>query len=66
MPNKHFIYTNSLGYVKELVVCMTPNDEGKYPVTLWCRTNGEYAGSGEMTRQEINDYLEHFGVGDRI
>lgn len=61
---KQFDYTNSLGISKRLVVG-EPKD-GKYPVTLWEMRHGEFCGSGEMTREELNDYLEHFGITERM
>lgn len=60
-----FNYTNSMGYAKKLVV-FAPNEEGKYPITLWEMLHGEFCGSGKMTREELNDYLEHFGIRDRV
>ena len=65
MKIKTFNYINSLGIPKQLVVNMEPKD-GKYPVTLWEMRHGEFAGNGEMTREELNKYLEHFGVDERI
>ena len=62
---KSFEYTNSLGIPKKLVV-YDPNEQGKYPVTLWEMRHGEFCGSGEMTRDELNDYLKHFGISDQI
>lgn len=61
---KQFDYTNSLGIPKRLVVG-EPKD-GKYPVTLWEMRHGEFAGSGNMTREELNAYLEHFGITERV
>ncbi len=60
-----FSYTNSLGYPKKLVVS-APNETGKYPVILWEMLHGEFCGSGEMTREELNDYLAHFGISGRV
>lgn len=60
-----FKYTNSMGIPKKLVVS-DPNEQGKYPVTLWEMLHGEFCGSGEMTRDELNDYLKHFGISDQI
>lgn len=61
---KTFDYTNSMGIPKRLVVD-EPKD-GKYSVTLWEMRHGEFCGSGEMTREELNDYLEHFGITERM
>ena len=58
-------FTNSLGYPKKIVI-YEPNAEGKYPVVLWEMLHGEFCGSGEMTREDLNAYLEHFGIPARI
>jgi hypothetical protein len=62
---KSFNYTNSLGCPKKLVV-NAPNEAGKYFVTLWEMLHGEFCGSGEMTREELNSYLEHFGISGGV
>lgn len=62
--SKSFRYTNSLGIRKELVVEEKVN--GKYPVMLWSLDTGDYCGRGDMTAQELNDYLKHFGIKERI
>lgn len=62
---KSFQYTNALGLPKKLVV-YDLNEEGKYPVTLWEMTHGEFCGSGAMTKNELNDYLAHFGIQERF
>lgn len=62
---KSFRYTNALGVPKKLVVA-EPNAEGKYPVTLWEMIHGEMCGSGTMTKDELNDYLDHFGIKERF
>ena len=62
---KTFEYTNSLGIPKKLVVS-GPNTQGKYPFNLWEMRHGEFCGNGEMTREELNAYLEHFGIKERM
>jgi len=61
---KSFRYTNSYSIHKELVVGDKVGN--KYPVTLWSLDAGDYCGRGDMTAQELNDYLEHFGIKERI
>ena len=62
---KEFDYTNSLGIPKRLCV-YEKNAEGKFPVHLWEMRHGEFCGHGEMTHEELNDYLEHFGITERV
>lgn len=61
---KSFQYTNSLGLHKELVVY--EKVDGKYPVTLWSLDTGDFCGRGDMTTQELNDYLKHYGIEEEI
>lgn len=60
-----FNYINAMGRPKKLIV-YAPNEAGKYPVVLWDMLHGEFCGSGEKTREELNDYLAHFGISDRV
>ena len=61
---KTFRYTNSLGFHKELVVF--EKVDGKYPVTLWSLDTGDLCGSGQLTLQELNDYLKNFDIEERV
>jgi hypothetical protein len=61
---RKFQYINAYGIKKQLNVYEMVNN--KYPVELWATRYGEYCGSGEMTKQELNDYLEHFGITERM
>lgn len=62
MEVKRYHYTNDFGFLKRLNVYVSEEKNGKYPVTVWEMAHGEFCGSGEMTRKEINDYLAHYGV----
>ncbi len=57
---KTYTYVNDLGARKRLIVF--PLENGKHPVTLWCLDNGELAGSGDMTPQELKNWLEHYNI----
>ena len=61
---KSFQYTNSMGYHKKLNVY--EKIDGKYPVTLWSLDTGDYCGKVDMTPQELNDYLKHFGIEEEV
>lgn len=61
---REFDYVNDLGFHKRLVVDIKEN--GKYPVTLWDMEHGEYCGHGNMTAQELNEFLAHYGIEERI
>ena len=57
---KSYTYVNDLGARKRLDVY--PLENGKYPVTLWCMENGELAGTGNLTPQELKDFLAHYNI----
>ena len=58
-----FNYINDIGYHKQLVVEDIPeNDELHVELFAY----GELCGVGDMTREKINQYLEHYGVKERI
>lgn len=54
-----FHYTNALGIRKILVVNDDLKNE-KYVCTLY--GNGDWCGSGEFTKEELNDYLKHYHI----
>ena len=60
-----FTYVNAMNVPKKLVVYAS-NEAGKYPVTLWEMVHGEFCGNGEMTREKLNEYFEHYGINDRV
>ena len=57
---KIFNYTNDHGYHKRL--CVYEEENGKYPCVLWSMDNGELCGTGQLTREEINDLLSNYGL----
>lgn len=63
---KEFHYVNDLGCPKKLVVNMIPNDKGEYPITLWDMRHGEFCGANSLTKEKINEWLEHYGLTDRL
>lgn len=60
---REFEYVNGYGIPKKLVVGESQN--GKYPVTLWSMDTGDFCGNGELTPEQLNRYLEHFGIKER-
>ena len=58
---KSYDYINGLGFLKRIVIDLEPVD-GKYSFGLYERYHGECTGHGEMTREEINDFLRHYKV----
>lgn len=58
---KSYDYTNGLGFLKRIVIDLEPVD-GKYSFRLYERYRGECTGYGKMTREEINDFLQHYKV----
>jgi len=61
---KSFKYTNSKGYHKELAVYKKVN--GKYPVMLWSLDTGDLCGKGNLTAQELKDYLKQFDIEGEV
>ncbi len=61
---REFNYVNDLGFHKRIVVGIKKNS--KYPITLWDMEHGEYCGSGNVTAQELNEFLEHYGIKERM
>ena len=57
---KTYTYVNDLGALKKLEV--HPLKNGKHFVMLWCMENGELAGTGHLTPQELKDWLTHYNV----
>lgn len=55
-------YTNDLGILKRISIGALNPITNKYPVTLWELAHGELCGSGEMTKEEINEFLAHYGI----
>lgn len=55
---KEYNYTNDLGYHKKLIIGELK--DGKYPVTLWSNDTGDFCGTGNMTPQQLTDFLIHY------
>ena len=60
---KTFNYVNDLGYHKQLVVEDVPENDKLFVMLFG---HGELCGSDYMTRAEINEFLEHYGVEERV
>ena len=56
---KQYYYTNDTGYHKKLVI---EEKDGKYYVQLWSMDTGDFCGSGEMTKDELDAFLKHYGI----
>ena len=63
---RKFNYVNDMGYNKQLVVYLDDAEDGKYECTLWSTDTGDLCGSGRLSKDQINDLLEHYGVPERI
>lgn len=56
-----YTYTNDIGERKML--CVDEQDKsGKYHITLWSLRTGDFCGTGDLTRTEIEELLGHYGV----
>lgn len=61
---KTYNYKNAYGYMKQLVVFLDNVEDGKYLANLWCLNNGEFCGSGRLSKEEIQDWLVHYNIAD--
>ena len=59
---KEYKYVNELGEPKILNVRETPNPDGKYHCILWSGRNGEHCGSSDLTYDELEEFLAHYGI----
>ncbi len=57
-------YVNDIGEMKKIVVY--PMKNGKYPFSLWSMRTGDFCGSGEKTKDEINDFFQHYRIVESI
>lgn len=56
---KKYTYINDLGIRKFLYV--NENENGNLDCSLWSE-HGDFCGQGQMTREELSKYLEHYNV----
>ena len=64
MSFKEYDYKNDIGRRKKIV--FYEMKDGKYPFELWDMQNGEFCGRGHMTREEMNEFFEHYGISERV
>ena len=57
-------YINDIGLSK-IIVVYEPKDK-KYSFCLFNKENGEFCGNGEKTRRELNKFLEHYNITERV
>ena len=57
---KTYDYTNDINEPKRLVV--HPLKDGVYPCTLWSRRTGDLCGSGDLTPDELHNWLVYYGI----
>lgn len=60
--SKEYHYTNDMGYHKILHVEETDNNT--YSCQIWSRDTGDFCGSGTLSKQELQDFLTHYGIRD--
>jgi len=58
---KEYFYVNDNGYHKRLVIT-EEHENGSVHFQVWCEDNGEFCGHGDMTNEELNNFLQHYGV----
>lgn len=59
---KSYNYVNALGLHKELVVHVPPNTDGTYDTEIWCMDTGDLVSTGNNTKEEIVNFLNHYGI----
>lgn len=60
--SQHYDYVNDLGYHKRLTVEFPKRENGKYFCSLWSRDTGDCCGTGDLTENEIEEMLSHYGL----
>lgn len=55
---RRYIYTNDLGIRKMIVI--HPLENGQYKITLWALEDGTYCGSGEVTQEWLDNFIQHY------
>ena len=61
---KEFNYINKTGHAKRIVIY--DEKEGKYPFSLWDMEHGEFCGYGQMTVEQLNEFLKEYNINERI
>ena len=57
-------YVNDIGRFKKIVV-YAPKD-GKYPFDLWSNETGDFCGHGMKTREELNEFFQHYRIAETV
>ena len=61
---KEYHYINDLGTRK--CICVYPLEGDQNPFIIWNEENGELAGSGRATPQELKEFLFNYGIEYQI
>lgn len=48
-----------------LKLVVHPLKDGVYPCTLWSRRTGDLCGHGNLTPDELHDWLAHYGLEEK-
>ena len=56
---KEYHYVNDYGYNKKLLI---DEEEEEMPFSIWSMDTGDFCGAGTMTREQLNDFLQHYGI----
>lgn len=57
-----YTYTNDLGHHKKIVVESVNAEDGKFHFQLWSMDTGDFCGSGDVTADELREFLHHYGI----
>jgi len=58
---KEYFYTNDLGFRKKFEI-IYKREDGTYSTAIWSMNTGDLCGGGNMTKEEIIDFLKHYGI----
>lgn len=59
---KEYRYVNDIGEPKILEVYEPLYPDTTYHCILWSARNGEGCGSSDLTREELEGFLAHYGI----
>lgn len=59
---KSYNYINDLGCPKRIDIDVENPKDNKYYSIIWNMQNGELCGSGYNSKEELIDFLMHYGI----
>ena len=59
-----YVYTNDIGRSKTIIVFK--GEVMDYDINIWDNATGEFCGIKEMTKKQLQEYFEHYGIKENI